>query len=116
MERLKKAAIIAEYLTGCLSYRELQAKYGGSLGSMHRWIKEYGETMNEAPIKKVPVKESVDKLMDEELGKPMPDDVKTLQAELRRLRLHNKLLVEVITIAEEELSAPILKKYGTRQS
>lgn len=116
MEKFKKAAIIAEYLTGKVSYRELRAKHGGSLGSMHRWIKEYEETMNKVPIKKVSVKESVDKLIAKESGEPMPTDVKVLQAELRKSRLHNKLLSEVITIAEEELSAPILKKYGTRQS
>ena len=111
MGGLKKAAIVAEYLTGGISYRQLQAKYGGSLGSMHRWIKEYQETMEAMPIK-----ESVDQLIDEGLGEEMPVDIKTLQAELRKSRLHNKLLKEVITIAEEELSAPILKKYGTRQS
>ena|ERR1700752_3462528 len=111
MKGLKKAAIVVEYLTGGKSYRELQAKYGCSLGSMHRWVKEYQGTVEDAPIK-----ESIDQLIDEDLGEAMPDDVKSLQAELRKSRLHNKLLKEVITIAEEELSGPIIKKYGPRQS
>jgi hypothetical protein len=62
------------------------------------------------------LKESVDLIIDKELGEQMPPDVKTLQAELRKSRLHNKLLTAVIDIAEEELSAPIRKNYGARQS
>jgi hypothetical protein len=46
----------------------------------------------------------------------MPTDIKTLQAELRKSRLHNKVLLAVIDIAEQELGVPIRKKYGTRQS
>jgi transposase-like protein len=111
MKDIKKAAVVAEYLTGSLSYRELVAKHGCSLGSLHRWIKQYEQTMDETPLK-----ERIDLLIDEDSGEAMPSDVKTLQAELRKSRLHNKLLKEVITIAEEELSTPIRKNYGTRQS
>lgn len=105
---LKKISIVAEYLSGGISYRELQAKHGGSLGSLHRWIKQYQDAGEDSLLK-----ESVDSIIDEE---PMPADIKTLQAELRKSRLHNKLLTAVIDIAEEELSAPIRKKYGPRQS
>ena len=108
MEKLKKVSIVAEYLSGGISYRELQAKHGGSLGSLHRWIKQYQDAGEDSLLK-----ESVDSIIDEE---PMPADIKTLQAELRKSRLHNKLLTAVIDIAEEELSAPIRKNYGTRQS
>ena len=43
-------------------------------------------------------------------------DVKLLQAELRKARLYNEVLQEVIKIAEEELGLPIRKKSGTKQS
>lgn len=109
-KKLKKVSIVAEYLSGGISYRELQAKHGGSLGSLHRWIKQYQDEGEETLMK-----ERVDSI-DQDLEAPMPADVKTLQAELRKSRLHNKLLTAVIDIAEEELSAPIRKKYGTRQS
>jgi len=46
----------------------------------------------------------------------MPSDIKALQAELRKSRLHNKLLNEMLNIAEEELNVPIRKKHGARQS
>jgi len=110
-EKLKKISIVAEYLSGGKSYRELLAKHGGSLGSLHRWIKQYQDAAEDTLLK-----ENVDSIIDRELGEPMPSDVKTLQAELRKSRLHNKLLTAVIDIAEEELSAPIRKKYGPRQS
>jgi hypothetical protein len=60
--------------------------------------------------------QEIDELVDSDLGEEMPVDVKALQLALRKSRLHNKLLTEIINIAEEELSAPIRKKYGTRQS
>jgi transposase-like protein len=110
-EKIKKAAIVAEYLRGGVSYRDLQTKYCCSLGTLHRWVQDYMEGIAEDSDKK-----ATDELVDADLGAAMPEDVKTLQAELRKSRLHNKLLSEIINIAEEELSAPIKKKYGTRQS
>jgi len=110
-KKLKRVSIVAEYLSGGISYRELLAKHGGSLGSLHRWIKQYHDIAEDTLLK-----ENVDLIIDKESGEQMPSDVKTLQAELRKSRLHNKLLTAVIDIAEEELSAPIRKNYGPRQS
>ena len=110
-EKLKKVSIVAEYFSGSISHRELAVKHGESSSSVHRWIKQYRDLAEDTLLK-----ESVDLIIDKELGEQMPSDVKTLQAELRKSRLHNKLLTAVIDIAEEELSAPIRKKYGTRQS
>jgi hypothetical protein len=44
----------------------------------------------------------------------LPTDVKQLQSELRKARLLNEVLTEVINIAEEELGLPIRKKSGTK--
>jgi transposase-like protein len=110
-ERLRKISIVAEYLSGGISYRELLAKHGGSLGSLHRWINQYQEMAENTLLE-----ESVESIIDRDIEEQLPTDVKTLQAELRKSRLHNKLLTAVIDIAEEELSAPIRKKYGPRQS
>jgi transposase-like protein len=111
-QKAKKAAIVAEYLRGGISYRQLHGKYGFALGAMHAWVQQYLETMDDETT----IRQKIDSLVDEDLGLAMPSDIKTLQAELRKSRLHNKLLEEMITIAEEELSAPIRKKHGTRQS
>ncbi len=46
----------------------------------------------------------------------LPTDVTILQSELRKARLYNQALQEVIRLAEEELGTPILKKSGTKQS
>jgi transposase-like protein len=110
-EKKIKSAIVAEYLRGGISYRDLQIKYGFGIGTLHRWVQDYMEGIEEDSIKQV-----TDELVDADLGEAMPVDVKALQLELRKSRLHNKLLTEIINIAEEELSIPIRKKHGTRQS
>lgn len=45
----------------------------------------------------------------------LPSDVKQLQEELRKARLHNKLLNAMIDIAEEQLNVDIRKKSGTKR-
>ena len=44
----------------------------------------------------------------------LPTDVKKLQEELRKARLLNEILNEVINVAEEELKIPIRKKFGSK--
>jgi transposase-like protein len=115
---INKSAVVSEYLGGGLSYRDLQAKHGFGLGTLHRWVHEYMQGKEYTVLKKEATlfKQVRDVLTEEEQGEAMPADVKTLQAELHKSRLHNKLLTEMINIAEEELSAPIRKKHGARQS
>jgi UDP-glucose 6-dehydrogenase len=55
--------------------------------------------------------QSTDDLPVEEL----PTDVKQLREELRKAKLHNKLLNAIIDIAEEQLKIDIRKKSGTKQ-
>ena len=45
----------------------------------------------------------------------LPTDVKQLREELRKAKLHNKLLNAIIDIAEEQLKIDIRKKSGTKQ-
>jgi transposase-like protein len=105
----EKAAIVASYLRGGVSYRELGYKHGVSLGALHKWIQEHEQKMKKNALKAKVAAEV------EKMG-PMPTDMELLQAELHKTRMHNKLLEEIIRIAEEELKTPITKKYGTRQS
>lgn len=104
---IEKEAIIAEYLTGENSYRKLGEKYGIDFRLIHSWVTKFqGKPMNKKPRKKLQLQEPEEQL---------PNDVKQLQAALRKAELHNKLLNAIIDIAEEQLKIDIRKKSGTRQ-
>lgn len=104
----EQEAIIAEYLLGDTTYRKLGAKHGVDFRSIHHWVTKF----QGKPVKKVKPKiKSTDDLPQEEL----PTDVKQLREELRKAKLHNKLLNAIIDIAEEQLKIDIRKKSGTKQ-
>ena len=44
----------------------------------------------------------------------LPTEVKLLQEELRKAKLHNELLTTMIDIAEKQLNISIRKKSGTK--
>jgi hypothetical protein len=53
---------------------------------------------------------------DDELAQDdLPTNLKQLQEELRKAKLHNKLLNAIIDIAEGRLKIDIRKKPGTKQ-
>jgi transposase-like protein len=108
-DKALKESIIAEYLTAGLSYRQVAEKRGVDYRSLHRWVKEYQGRMKKSSTVKG-VKPHPD------LEEPLPTEVKLLQAQLRKAKLQNEVLQEVIKIAEEELGLPIRKKSGTKQS
>ena len=104
----EQEAIIAEYLLGDTTYRKLGAKYGVDFRAIHHWVTRF----QGKPVKKAKPKiKSTDDLPQEEL----PTDVKQLQEELRKVKLHNKLLNAMIDIAEDQLKIDIRKKSGTKQ-
>jgi len=103
-----KESIIAEKLTTKISYRALGSKYNLKFQTIHQWVQDYqGKMRNRKSEKKI-------KPTDLEGIDPLPTDVKKLQDELRKARLLNEVLTEVINIAEEELKIPIRKKFGTK--
>jgi transposase-like protein len=120
MNNINKSAVVSEYLQGGVSYRDLQGKYGCGLGTLHRWVHEYmqGKEYKAAEKEAIVFKQVRELLSEQEIVKDeaIPSDIETLQAELRKSRLHNKLLNEMLNIAEEELNVPIRKKHGARQS
>jgi transposase-like protein len=104
----EQEAIIAEYLLGETTYRKLGAKHGVDFRAIHHWVTRF----QGKPVKKVKPKiKSTGDLPQEEL----PTDVKQLREELRKAKLHNKLLNAIIDIAEEQLKIDIRKKSGTKQ-
>lgn len=107
----KKAAIVAAYQTGHYTYRSLSVKFGFSVGVIHKWVHQQEGKMDKPKQAK---KKSLVQAPRPE-AEEMPTDVKTLQAELRKARLHSQLLSAMIDIAEEDLGLAIRKKYGAGQ-
>jgi transposase-like protein len=102
---IEKEAIIAEYLTGISSYRKLGGKYQIDFRMIHSWVKKYqGKSLKPNKRQKTIEEKEV-----------LPNDVKQLQEALRMAKLHNKLLNNIIDIAEEQLQIDIRKKSGTKR-
>jgi len=103
----EKEAIIAEYLLGDMSYRQLGLKHGIDFRLIHLWVTKFkGKPVSQRKSKKVKQQESK--------TESLPTDVKLLQEELRKSKLHVELLNTMIDIAEDQLNISIRKKSGTK--
>lgn len=100
--------VVAGYLKGRGTFRELESKHGISATTIHRWVKEY-------KAGKRPKRKGKDPGWQELTAKEMSADVKELRKELEEARLYNKLLNAMIDIAEEQFEIPIRKKPGAKQ-
>lgn len=102
----EKEAIISEYLLGGITYRSLGEKHGIDFRIVHSWVTKFkGKKMRNS--------KRTTKLI--EIKEELPSDVKRLQEELRKSKLHNELLNAIIDIAEEQFKINIRKKSGTKQ-
>lgn len=109
----KREEIVAEYLAGEVSYRELETRYGISTSTLHRWVQAGVRTTRERGGKATAGVERTDEGFSE--GSDTVTEIKRLRSELRRAELHNKLLNAMIDIAEEQMGVKIRKKPGARQ-
>lgn len=113
--KVNKQSIIDEYLLGCFTYRELEKKHGISRQTINEWVLDYQGIPRCKTIRRQQAKLQVMKDKNEvEKQPPLPTEILVLQKQLEQERLHNKLLIAMIDIAEEELRIPIRKKYGTK--
>ena len=104
----KKEKIISEYLQGRTTYRKLQSKYGIDFRTIHSWVQEYtGKTKSRKKKKELAIVNS---------AQDLPKEVKQLQEELKRVKLHNQLLEALVDIGKEEFGIDLRKKGGTKQS
>ena len=103
-EAKKRKELVAEYLAGEVSYREMEERYGVSSSTLQRWVKAAGAARS-------PWVGEVEEPGAEDVGA----EVKRLRVELRKAELHNKLLNAMIDIAEERFEIPIRKKRGARR-
>lgn len=107
-----KEHIINEYFIGDISFRSLAKKYRIGRSTINRWVLEYQGfiCMRKSP------KESISFLkMNKEPREVLLTEINELQKQLSQERLHNKLLIAMIEIAEQELKITIRKKYDTKQ-
>ena len=111
MEQINKEKIIAEYLAGGISYRQLQAKYGADFRTIQQWVQKYKG--NPVYLRK-PRKPVISDFP--EIEENLPKEVKLLQTELRKVKLHNKLLEALLDIGKEQYNLDLRKKAGTKRS
>lgn len=103
-----KERVIADYLSGGGTYRQLQGKYGIDFRLIHQWVQAFkgSKTSKKMVSKNENVKHKED----------LPKEVKQLQEELRQARLYNKLLEALVDIGKEKYGIDLRKKNGTKQS
>lgn len=102
MDKKQTALLIREYETGSVGYRTLSKKYGVSLGFISKMIR-----LDKEKLKPIVVLVKEDDL---------PDDVKILKEEIRKLKLKVELQDIIIDISSKELGVDLRKKRGARQS
>lgn len=110
-ENISKEAIVAEYLTGSISYRGLEAKYGVPSRSICDWVLEYQGIKASWKDKKRRKLEKEGKTPDPEL----PKDAKLLQDALRRSQLKSELLEEMLKLSEDYTGIDLRKKFGAKR-
>lgn len=111
VDRSIREAIVAEYLAGGVTLRELEKKYGHNFAIIGRWVRNY---------KQLPqVLDLAEKLKKEQEVvevKELPEDVRLLQDQLRMANLKNQLLEAMLDIGKEQYGLDLRKKSGTRPS
>jgi transposase-like protein len=106
--KAEKESIITEKLTSRISYRDLAKKHNLCFQTLHQWVNAYqGKMRNRKKVKDTtpPLPPTNDALLDE---------VSRLKEELRKSKLLNEVLTEVINVAEEKFQIPIRKKFGAK--
>ena len=105
----EQEAIVTEYFTGDISFRKLGIKHDVDFRVIHEWVSRFqGKIVRKRKTK-------AKKMELPPVAEDLPTDVKQLQEELRKAKLHNKLLNAMIDIAEDQLKIDIRKKSGTKQ-
>lgn len=110
----KRTEVVAAYVKGRGSFRELEEKFGISASTIHRWVKEHEAGKKPKRAAKRAASEGTSgglTVKETELSA----DVKQLRKELEEARLYNKLLNAMIDIAEEQFEIPIRKKSGAKR-
>jgi len=117
--------VVAAYVKGRGSFRELERRYGVSSATIHRWVRDY--RTGKKPVRRggaVPGDRETGvrtagrvKTRERKGGKETDQsaDVRRLEKDLEEARLLNKLLNAMIDIAEDQFEIPIRKKSGAKR-
>ncbi len=105
-KRRLRDEVVAAYLEGGATYRELEFRYGVNKSTLQRWVKGVTEAIGKE--KAIDEERSVAQRHAEAIA-----ENKRLKEELRRSEIHNKLLNSMIDIAEERLGVDIRKIPGS---
>lgn len=106
---LNREAIIAEYLTGETTFRQLSAKHGVDFRTIHYWVSSYKGKI------KPKVKLAKSNLQTEIVPTALPADVKKLQAALRKAKLYAEVLEEMLKLSEDLTGIELRKKFGAKR-
>lgn len=110
-KKISKEEIVAEYLTGNISYRALEKKYGVPSRSICDWVLKYQGRLPSWREKEKRRKENATGKQEVELS----NEVKVLQKALRKSQLKNELLEEMLKLSEEHTGIELRKKFGIKQ-
>ncbi len=110
-KRIDKEEIIAEYLTGKISYRALGNKHGVPSRSICDWVMKYQGRLPSWKEKEKKRKEKATVKQEPELS----NEVKVLQKALRKSQLKCELLEEMFKLSEEHTGIDLRKKFGVKQ-
>ena len=110
-EEKNREEIIAEYLTGNISYRALGKKHGVPSRSICNWVLKYQGRLPSLKEKEKRRKEKATGKQEVELS----NEVKVLQKSLRKSQLKNELLEEMLKLSEAHTGIDLRKKFGTKQ-
>lgn len=103
----EKESIVAEYLLGNHTYRQLGKKHNVDYRIIHSWVMKFkGKPKSSSPKAMTPMPDP---------GLKKNPEVLQLEETLRKEKLRNELLNTMIDIAEKQLKISIRKKSGTKQ-
>ena len=105
MDKKKQSQIIHDHALNGLSYRNLGKKYGIDHNQAYRMIMSNKRKQANSEASHPEAAED-----------NLPDDVKLLKEEIRRLKLKVELQDIIIDISSKELGVDLRKKRGTRRS
>ncbi len=108
---IDREEIVAEYLTGNISYRALEEKYGVPSRSICDWVMKYQGRLPSWKEKEKRRKEKATGKKEQKLS----NDVKILQKALHKSELKSELLEEMLILSEKHTGIDLRKKFGTKQ-
>lgn len=110
----ERKEVVAAYVKGRGSFRELESKYGISASTIHRWVRDHEAGKKPVRKRKDPAGQAQGPGLTV-AETEMSADVKRLRKELEEARLYNRLLNAMIDIAEDQMGIDIRKKRGAKR-